>query len=368
MSLSDKLKSIDNSELKEQGIAKVITQNKAVNDNINYIKKRASGEIQPLATCYSKLNKALGGGFEANTMVTLSGLSGTGKSSLSKRLMSSMTENIIESGRNCVALSFNFEMLAHKTIGREISNMSKMTLKELYSSDNPLSEYAINKLVKNYYDKINKFPIIYVEEPEDHITIGKTIYYYWKKLCKDNNSVMIVEIDHAVITKGKTGDNQKSKIDDLMETINRIKKKIAAEGGEVVYLILSQMNRDIKHRDRVVDPQQHYPISSDIFASSSIEFFSDYIIITHTPAKLHIKSYTDNKFPTVLINEDESQSNFIYWHIIKNRDGEPDVIIPMLDNLKYFEFEEVSGNDFYDYHTEFNTKGSCHRKKQQNEN
>jgi replicative DNA helicase len=355
MNLNDKLNSINKIP---DGVAKVITRDKAVRENIDYVSKRAKGQIQALATCYPKLNKALGGGFEANTILTLSGLSGGGKSSLSKRLMSSITENVITSGRNCVSLSFNFEMLAHKTVGREISSLSKMTLKELYSSDNPLSEKAIDKLVKDYYDKINKYPIIYVEEPENHVTIGNTIYYYWSKLCKGSNTIMVVEIDHAVITKGKDTDGQKDKIDDLMETLNRIKKKIAAEGGEVFYIVLSQMNRDIKHRERISDPQQHYPLSSDLLASSSLEFFSDYILVTHTPNKLHIRSYTDNKFP-VTLTDGEDQINFVYWHIIKNRDGEPDIIIPMLDNLKYFDFAEVSSSDFVKYHKEYSTTGKC---------
>jgi len=94
----------------------------------------------------------------------------------------------------------------------------------------------------------------------------------------------------------------------------------------------------------------------------SIEFFSDYILITHMPSKLHLKAYTDNKFPVRLI-DDNDQFNFIYWHIIKNRDGEPDIIIPMLDNLKYFDFMEVSSIDFRDYHKEFINTGQCNKKK-----
>jgi len=359
MNLNDKLKSI--SKLPD-GIAKIITQEKAIRDNIEYVRKRASGEIKALGTCYNKLNKALGGGFESNTILTLSGLSGGGKSTLSKRLMNSITDNVISNGRNCVSLSFNFEMLAHKTVGREISNMSKMTLKELYSSENPLAEFAIDRLVRQYYDKINKYPIIYVEEPENHITIGNSIYYYWNKLCRNDNSVMIVEIDHAVITKGKDTDSQKDKIDDLMETLNKVKKKIAAEGGEVFYIVLSQMNRDIKHRDRMTDPVQHYPVSSDLMSSSSLEFYSDYILISHIPAKLHLKSYTDNKFPIFLTDGDYMVS-FIYWHLIKNRDGESDIIFPMLNNLKYFDFVEVQSNDFLQYHKDFVATGMCNKVK-----
>ena len=236
------------------GVSKIITQEDAINRNIDYVRKRASGEIVPLQTSYPLLNKALGGGIELNTMMTISGLSGGGKSSLSKRIVNGINNNLLKIGRKCVSLSFNFEMLAHKTIGREISHLSKMTLKELYSSGHPLAASRIEKLIDTHYKSLLQYPIIYVEEPTDHEEIGKTIYYYWKKLCKKDNTVLIVEVDHAVITKGRQGDSQKDKIDNLMETLNRIKKKISNEGGEVFFIILSQMNRNIKSSDRITDP------------------------------------------------------------------------------------------------------------------
>lgn len=344
-----------------KGVAGVITQRDAVKQNIRYVKKRASGEIKPLATCFNNLNKILSGGFEANTILTLSGLSGGGKSTLSKKIMNSITKDILNSGRKCVSLSFNFEMLAHKTIGREIANLKKLSLKELYSSEHPLASAAMSDLIKNVYSEIVEYPIIYVEEPQDHTVIGNTIYFYWDKLCRKDNSVMIVEVDHAVITKGKTGETQKDKVDNLMETLNAVKKKISAAGGEVFFIVLSQMNRDIKRSDRLTDPTQHYPMTSDLFGASSIEFFSDYILITHMPAKLHLKSYTDYNFPIYLEENDDRYTDFIYWHLLKNRDGEPDKMIPMLNNLKYFDFEEIPENDFKVYCSEFRKTGSCVR-------
>lgn len=344
-----------------KNVSSIITQEQACNENIKYITDRASGRIVPLKTSYSSLNKALGGGIETNTTMVLSGLSGGGKSTLSKRIVNSINQNILKIGKKCLSLSFNYEMLAHKTIGREISYLSKLPLKKLYSSESPLSSVVIENLINTHYKNIMSYPIIYAEEPADHKVIGNTIYYYWKNLCKDDGVVLIVEIDHAVITKGKEGDSQKDKIDNLMETLNAVKKKIAAEGGEVFFIVLSQMNREIKKSERISDPVQHYPLTSDLFAASSIEFFSDYILLTHMPSKLHLPSYTDNEFPIHITEGNGDITEFIYWHLLKNRDGEPDLIVPMLNNLKYFDFEEVPSQLFQQYHKDFINKGVCKR-------
>lgn len=337
------------------GLPRILTQAQAVMQNKEYIRKRANGEIVFLNTCYERLNSALM--LEPNTMLTLSGLSGSGKSTLSKRISNSIHANLIKSGRTGIGLSFNFEMLAQKTIGREVANMSKMTLQELYSSEHPLAASKMEQVFKQYHSQLFNYPLIYVEEPQTHKVIGDTIYYYWKELCK-NGEYLIVEIDHAVITKGLPGNTQKDKVDDLMETLNNVKKKIAYENGSVFFIILSQMNRDIKKVERMQIPAMHYPISSDLMSSSSCEFFSDYIMFSHMPAKLNLKSYTDNNFP-IRLNTPAGEIEFIYWHIVKNREGIPDQIIPMLNDLKYFDFKEVPLSDFEDYCDQFHRSGNC---------
>jgi hypothetical protein len=78
------------------------------------------------------------------------------------------------------------------------------------------------------------------------------------------------------------------------------------------------------------------------------------------PAKLNLRSYTDNNFPIRLKDQGE-EIEFIYWHITKNREGIPDQIIPMLNNLKYFDFTEVDLNDFDRYCQEFKRTGQCNK-------
>jgi hypothetical protein len=70
--LKEKLNSLD----VPKHLPRILTQAAAVQQNKEYIRKRASGEIMFLETCYPRLNKALM--LEPNTMLTLSGLSGGG--------------------------------------------------------------------------------------------------------------------------------------------------------------------------------------------------------------------------------------------------------------------------------------------------
>jgi len=262
-----------------------------------------------------------------------------------------------------MVLSLNWEMLAHKTVGREISHLSKTKLKELYSSDNPIDDMKLNNIVLEYYEKLAEYPIVYVEEPTDYNTFGEMVYYYWKKLCAKDQINLIVEIDHAVICKGLNHDTQKDRIDKLMEEVNGAKKKISSEGGNVMFIALTQMNRNIKSIERKSVPEEHYPSTEDLFAASSIEFYSDYIIILHMPAKIHLSSYTDNKFPVWLGSKDEKENQetqFIYFHIIKQREGEPDLMIPMLNRLQYFDFEEIEEKDFDKYWEDFKKSNVCY--------
>ena len=180
--LKEKLNSLKEDKDRPSFLPRILTQAQAIMQNKEYIRKRANGEIVFLDTCYPKLNKALM--LEPNTILTISGLSGGGKSTLSKRISNSMHENLIAKGKTSIGLSFNFEMLAQKTIGREIANRGKISLQELYSSEHPLAASKMEMIFKKYHSKLFNYPLLYVEEPQNHNVIGDTIYYYWKKLCK----------------------------------------------------------------------------------------------------------------------------------------------------------------------------------------
>jgi replicative DNA helicase len=348
------------------GVCRVMSQETVVNKSFDYIRNRMEGNFTVVRTFSSRLDKAIGY-IEPNTTITISARSGGGKSTLSKRLINSMivnyTEDCIAKGikDNVIGLSFNFEMLAHKTVGRELSKLSNLSLNTLYSSEVPLDPKAYSKLLNKYKSDLINTPLVYVEEPATYTDIGKTILHYWNVLCKAENKLFIVEIDHAMITKGKDGDVQKDRVDNLMDIVNTCKKTISSQGGNVIFIVLSQMNRDIISKERLLNPSLQYPNTSDLFGSSAIEFYSDYILVAHNPSRLHLQKYTDQELPIYVTEPDGSLTDFIYFHLLKNRDGVPDQIVPFLNRLHRFDFEDIDKTDFFNYHSSFRSTGVCNR-------
>jgi replicative DNA helicase len=321
----------------------------ALNQSKIYVQKRRNGEIPSLKTKFNKLNEQLMGGLELNSIITISALSGGGKSTLSMNIRNSIAE--LNSVLPIVQIIFNFEMLAHHQIGRYMSNKVRIKLKDLYSSNTILTDSQYSDIMKRYDDwEAKNYPMYFVEVSDSAKKIKQSLWYYYETLCKPTGSVLMYEIDHALLTRGKEGDKEKDKIDNLMQVLVELKKEIASDGGNSVGIILSQMNREIKSIERVTNPSLHSPVTSDLFGASSIEFASDVVLIQHIPVKINIKSYTESGYPVeyihILPDGTEEFEDAMYLHIVKNRSGEPGLIIPLINELKYFNIEELETEEF----------------------
>jgi hypothetical protein len=53
---------------------------------------------------------------------------------------------------------------------------------------------------------------------------------------------------------------------------------------------------------------------------------------------LNLQTYGSNNLP--IVNPLNSQQAMVYWHLIKNRDGESGLVISMVDNLKFNRIDE----------------------------
>jgi replicative DNA helicase len=82
---------------------------------IDYIDKRRKGLTQSLRTRWTRFNNICMGGIEPNTIYTIAGISGSGKSSFANSLESDLFE--LNPNANFVVLSFSFEMLSSKQVG-----------------------------------------------------------------------------------------------------------------------------------------------------------------------------------------------------------------------------------------------------------
>lgn len=192
----------------------------------------------------------------------------------------------------------------------------------------------------------------FIEVPHTPEVIANSLVTYWEKECKPTGHTIVYELDHALLVKGKDGQKEKDRVDDLMYLLTDAKKYIASQGGHSVGIVLSQMNRDIKSIERRHSPDLHRPDTSCLFGASSIEMCADYILFSHIPAKLGISCYTENKLPTRIIVDDKT-IQMPYFELVKQRSGESDLTIPLWNKLHRFDFDEMDKTTFDSIYTQF---------------
>ena len=76
----------------------------ATNEAVEYIRKRKNHEIQSLRTRWNKFNKSCMGGIEPNTIYTIVGISGSGKSSFVNTLETDLID--LNSNQDVIVLNF----------------------------------------------------------------------------------------------------------------------------------------------------------------------------------------------------------------------------------------------------------------------
>lgn len=131
-----------------------------------------------------------------------------------------------------------------------------------------------------------------------------------------------------------------------------LKKQIQSEGGSSLGLVLSQMNRNIKSVERIANKELHRPNTSDLMGASAIEFCADYILFSHIPAKLGIRTYTTSNYPTKY-KVGDLEVDIPYFELVKNRSGIPNVTIPMMNGLEFFDLDEMDKEVFIDLVNQF---------------
>lgn len=330
-------------------ILKKLSSQEVVKQNLEYVDQRRKGLITSLKTKYEKLNSALMGGLELDTILCISALSGAGKSTLSKTIRDSMvTMNKTQKFKQYI---FNFEMLSQHQIGRSIVSLADISLRDLYSVDEVLSDEQF-KYLEKYYKELAERDVSFIDVPNTPEVIVNSLVYYWEKECKESGHTIVYEIDHALLVKGRTGQSEKERIDELMYLLVDAKKYIAANGGHSVGIVLSQMNREIKDVIRRHNADLHRPDTSCLFGASSIEMCADYILFSHIPAKLGINSYTENKLPTRMYLEDKLLQ-IPYFELVKQRSGASDLTIPLWNKLDRFDFDEMEIEIFNQVRKEF---------------
>lgn len=294
----------------------------ATDEIVNYIDERRSGSIDSLKTRWSKFNMQCMGGIEPNTIYSICGISGSGKSSFVNSLESDLFE--LNPKREFVVLNFNFEMLSSRQVGRKLSYKLNLTTSELYSGQGKLNEIDYKK-VKEASQNIKNQRIYYVDIPGNIEQIRETITHFCKN--EGKGKWVIIILDHTLLTRNKTGESERETLAKLQYLFMEMKKY-----SRNTIIQLSQMNRNIESVERIQNISMHFPMRTDIFGGDSVFQASDYVMVIHRP-ELIIKHgrYGPDNLPI---------KNLIYIHFLKNREGEL-AIIPFINRLKYNRIDET---------------------------
>lgn len=163
-------------------------------------------------------------------------------------------------------LSFNFEMIARRLVGRKLSKGLNMTVKQIYNAD---LEQKNKNLTQAEYEKAVEYskslvdaPVWYVDIPGTVKEIRNTIEHFGIQMEENLDRGILVTLDHSILVKKFGEQNQLETLYELAAMFNEMKKKIKSS-----YIIVSQLNRGIEGVERIQNKNLHYPQKSDVFGA-----------------------------------------------------------------------------------------------------
>lgn len=286
------------------------------NEALNYIKARKEHDVISLATRWKKLNRCCMGGIEPNTVYTIAGISGSGKSSVANLIQTDLID--LNPNMDIVVLTFSLEMVGFRQIGRTLSNKLRRTTSDLYSSQQDLDDDTYQKVI-NVSNQLKNYPIYFVDSPGSPEQVRQTILSFYDKYVKGKHKYFVIIYDHTLLTK-RVGTTIET-MSELQEVFIQIKKLPLTS-----IIQLSQMNRNIESPERINNSLAHYPMRSDLSSSDAIFQASDYVLVIHRPEILNIHEYGPDHLPT---------NNKVYIHILKNRDAGKPCILEFENDLMY---------------------------------
>ena len=300
----------------EQNLSNIRPMSVVAQEAINYIVGRREHSIASLKTRWVKFNKQCMGGIEPNTVYTIAGISGTGKSSW----VNSLTTDLIDLNptEEIVILNFSLEMVGFRQVGRTLSNKLRKTTSTLYSSETDLDDETFRKVIA-VSNQLKEYPIYFVDNPGTPSEVEKTIRSFYETYVKGTKKHFIIVYDHTLLTK---------QVGSVIETTSELERVfIQAKKFPLTSVVqIAQMNRNIESSERINNPSSHYPMRSDLSSSDAMFQASDYVLVMHRPEILNIQEYGPNRLPT---------QNKVYMHMLKNRDAGKPCILEFENDLMF---------------------------------
>lgn len=278
---------------------------------LEYIRGRREGEITSLVTPWKKFNDAHIDGIEMQRIITIGGMSGSGKSLIGNQIEKNL--HILNPREDFMILNFNFEMASRDIIIRGIIADLNIDNRELLSADAvQLDDHKFEQVKIKLQPSVKPVDIFYCEYPQTTAKYYEICHAFYGKYQKK----FITMSDHSNLFK--KGAAEKSSFDMLYalgDASIQLKKELPC-----TQIHFSQLNRDIEDQGRrIKNSPLNYPGKSDIFGSDSLYMCSDTVMINHRPSLLDfpVNSYGPGKLPTGPTD--------LYWHFLKLRQGSPHI-------------------------------------------
>jgi replicative DNA helicase len=294
-----------------------------------YVDNRRTGRIKSLKTPWSKVDEVGVGGFDWNTIITVAGRPGSGKTTIVNQFTREAHKR--NPNQDFAVLDFQFEMTHSATGIREFTQATGVSYRKILSADRPLDDYTMNKI--NEYIRFNQNRDIF--QVDIACTVAQMKMIIREFYAANNNKPIIVTIDHSVLIK--TAGTEKDKFETLYnlgEMMTELKKEL-----RVMFIVLTQMNRSIEDQiRRVPGTAANFPTSADIYGADALLQHSDIMMVIARPATMNLPVYGPQKFVI--------SKNTLIMHFLKVRNGEPTMVFFREDfaNQKIWETDAPDAN------------------------
>ena len=250
-------------------------------ESFKNIKDGQSGVYKPLKTRFEHLNDICHGGLTKQKIYSLGALSAFGKSHILRQIETDIFDETLNPGakESVILCKVDWEMSKEEMI------LSKVHAK----TGKPYSELMFEAPDEDTKKAFNE---VYVELNSDHIyetfnTYKPDDFYTDVRAFTDQHQgkkQIVLTIDNINLVDTDNSD-ESTAIAKLITHIIRLKREVK----NLTIIILCQLNRQLK--ERVLNPKEHFPRTTDFYYSSKIEHASDVQIVIHNPFLLGLDTY-----------------------------------------------------------------------------
>jgi len=302
------------------------SQRSSYQESLNYLKGRQNGTITSFVLPWGSVNNATVGGIEWHSMVLIGGRPAAGKTLLKDQIIrESFRLNPKEDFR---VLEFSLEMIGRNTAIRAYTSELGINYKQICSAEGTLSDANLSRC-RDYALEAIKNPVDTVEKAPTVIEFQYIVEEYMKKFSKQvkrqvkqkNGNITevpfteytktVITVDHSILIKCGERQSRNEMLYEFGETLTALKRRYP-----IIFLILSQLNRDIERPERNEDGKYgNYILPSDIFGGDALLQHCDLALGINRPGKQKIRFYGAERY---IIDDDR----LLALHFLKSRNGD----------------------------------------------